>query len=156
MTDEISPLVEYGFIAQTCLILALSLALSFFNIRYYLLRKVLHLHFREFHLFMFAIMQTAFTFLALSQCFVLGYWTPYANRGEYKPALYRGFAVLFLVYFAADNFSHSIFSFKYFSLARKLEQLYSKQTVVEDNFAKIAFGVQSVLIIVIIAIAMWC
>ena len=155
MTEQVSKIVEYGFIAQTCLILALSLALSFFNIRYYLLRKVMHLHFREFHLFMFAIMQTAFTFLAVSQCFVFGYWTPFVTRDEFKEPLYRGFAVLYLVYFTADNFSHSIFSFKYFSLARKLEQLYAKQNAVEDNFAKIAFGVQSAMILSIIAIGMW-
>ena len=155
MTAPVSNIVEYGFIAQTCLILALSLALSFFNIRYYLLRKVMNLHYREFHLFMFGILQTAFTFLAVSQCFELGWWTPYVASNEFKEPLYRGFAVLYLVYFTADNFSHSIFSFKYFSLARKLEMLYANQTATGDNFALIAFGVQSVMIISIIAIGMW-
>ena len=60
--------VEKVYLAQTCVVLALTLALSYFNVRYYLFHRVLRLHHREFHVFMFAILQSAFTFLAASCC----------------------------------------------------------------------------------------
>ena len=59
---------------------------------------------------------------------------------------------MFMAYFMADDFVHSIFSFKYFSLARKLEQIYSKQTIMQtDYLTMVLFGVQSVFIIGTIA-----
>ena len=64
-----------------------------------------------------------------------------------------------MAYYTGDFFAHSIFSFKYFSLARKLEHIYSKQTTMQtDYLTMVLFGVQSMFIFGTIAfeiVAYW-
>lgn len=120
--------------------LALYVPLTIATYKYYFSR-VMQLNQKEFHLIMLGLSVCSYTLQILVICLECAYYNlvaDYRNKqGDPGPtaiALLRSYNVLLAIYFAQTNLIHLIFTIKYWTLSRRLMQIYSGK---EDRYLNI-------------------
>jgi hypothetical protein len=114
----------FGFAGNT----ALMIAMSALNLYVYGLLKIRPLQARSFHLQMCLLLQLCFCFEQAAICCF------YVGTRSMEARLQVWFAALLYLYWLLDLVVHSIFAFKYWDLARKVEMIYNSKPYTQSNW----------------------
>ena len=102
------------------------LGISVFNVYVYLVKRILKLENKNFHLMMFTCLQVCYLSAFLSNAAYL--WLIYNTDDNALESIKMLYRVSFLIYWMLNVTAHSIFALKYWVLSKKVRSLMSQKS----------------------------